>query len=190
MWHSNEACRKEILQCTGKFAKGKEKCNTPNLTREDVERRFVKAYNEAMGDREKAIRDVKEAIKKLMDTSEDDRKIGELEAGLAEIRTLAEALVAANKTEAADQREYSERYAALAERFDPKKAELESAKEAREAKTSKAEAAGKFLRDLKNAPAEADAFDMGLWNAALEVAIVNVDGSVTFRFAAGAEIRV
>ena len=51
VWHSNSKYRRVIWQCNGKF-KGKQKCDTPHLTEEAIQQKFLAAFNELLANRD------------------------------------------------------------------------------------------------------------------------------------------
>ena len=69
VWHSTDKYRRVIWQCNGKF-KGKEKCDTPHLTEEAIQRKFLAAFNELLENRDFILEDTKELIVRLTDTSD------------------------------------------------------------------------------------------------------------------------
>ncbi|MFH1513524.1 MAG: zinc ribbon domain-containing protein [Bacillota bacterium] len=54
VWHSTDPYRRTIYQCNNKF-KGKEKCSTPHLDEEAIQRLFVKAVNKLLSDKEEIL---------------------------------------------------------------------------------------------------------------------------------------
>ena len=44
VWHSTDQYRRTIWQCNGKFA-NEERCHTPVVDTETIQRLFIKAYN-------------------------------------------------------------------------------------------------------------------------------------------------
>ena len=46
-----------------------------------------------------------------------------------------------------------------------------------------------FITDIKEAPIMINEFDLTLWNIMLDEAIVNKDGSITFKFKNGMEYK-
>lgn len=67
-WHSNSKYSRFIYQCNRKFEKGKPKCQTPNLTEEEIKLKFIEAYNLTMKDKQRILNDTDEVIKVLTDT--------------------------------------------------------------------------------------------------------------------------
>ncbi|MGI6326198.1 MAG: zinc ribbon domain-containing protein [Saccharofermentanales bacterium] len=70
VWHSTDQYRRTIWQCNGKFA-NEERCHTPVVDTETVQRLFIKAYNLMVQDRVQVIKDnVKRGVQRLDWTSE------------------------------------------------------------------------------------------------------------------------
>lgn len=61
-----------------KFDNGKDRCQTPHLTEDEVKEMFVRAYNETMKDKTKVIEDTNAVIVMLTNTDEMDKKIASL----------------------------------------------------------------------------------------------------------------
>ena len=51
VWHSTDRYRRTIWQCNSKF-KVEERCHTPTVNTETVQRLFTQAYNRMMENRE------------------------------------------------------------------------------------------------------------------------------------------
>lgn len=58
--------------------KHKDKCQTPNLTEEDIKLKFIKAFNFVMEDKERIIQDSNEVIELLTDTIKVDYEISNI----------------------------------------------------------------------------------------------------------------
>ena len=68
IWHSNDKYRKIIWRCNAKF-KNKEKCRTPHVTEQQIKEAFVKTVNSMIENKEQVIKDCKELILELTDTT-------------------------------------------------------------------------------------------------------------------------
>lgn len=190
VWHSTDIYKKEIFQCTRKYAKGKDKCDTPNLTEEDVKSRFVEAYNKLMADKDSIISSTSAVIDMLTDTSKLDEKIKKLTDELNDIRVLVENLIKDNSSRSQNQAEYSEKYDSLNEKYNSTKEKLDKELEEKESMVEKADALRRFLKNLSERPTLIETYDPILWNVMLEKAIVNKDGTITFKFKGGKEITL
>lgn len=188
VWHSTDIHRKEILQCTRKFAKDKDKCDTPNLTEEEVKSRFIEAYNKVMVDRDELIASTNAVITMLTDTTKIDEKIKKLTEDLTDIRVLVESLIKDNASRTQNQSEYLERYNSLNEKYNDAKFKLEKVMKEKEAATSKADGLRGFIMMLEDKPMMIEDYDSILWNVMLDEAVVNKDKTITFRFKGGKEV--
>ena len=188
VWHSNTPYKKEILQCNFKFKKDKPQCETPNLTKEEIDAMFVKAYNKAMVDKNALIQDTHELIELLTNTEYIDAEITEYNTELDEIQVLMENMIHENKNKVQSQEEYTRRYNQLIERFEKAKGKLEAAVSTKASKQEKAQAMSSFLNEIKLRPEVITEFDLDIWNLILDEAIVHKDKSITFKFRNGTEI--
>lgn len=190
LWHSNSAYRKEILQCTKKYSKGKDKCSTPNLTEEIVKSKFVEAYNKLMVDKALLIENTKSIIELLTDTSKIDATIQKLNEELNDVRILVENLIKDNASRAQNQTEYTNRYNALNEKYNLTKGKIEEALIKRNEMQQNADSLKCFLKELTDKPSLIETYDSILWNSMLDEAIVNEDGTIQFKFKGGKEITL
>ena len=69
LWHSTDKYKRCIYQCNHKFSKEKEKCQTPNLTEEQIKKAFVETFNELLKIKDDVIAASEETIKEVFDTS-------------------------------------------------------------------------------------------------------------------------
>ena len=188
VWHSTDKYRRVIWQCNGKF-KGKEKCDTPHLTEEAIQRKFLAAFNELLENRDFILEDTKELIVRLTDTSDLEEEAAHLRNKMAGISQSVRALIDRNARSGVDQNEYEREYQGMTERF----AELEKRLKGIEAECYRRKiqrsAMGNFLKALKTTQAPIADFTSQLWNAMVEKATVNADGSMVFTFRNGLTIR-
>ena len=120
VWHSTDKYRRVIWQCNGKF-KGKEKCDTPHLTEEAIQQKFLAAFNELLKNRDFIIKDTKELMARLTDASRLEEEASRLRNEMAGISQSVRALIDRNARSGVEQGEYEREYQAMTERF----AELE-----------------------------------------------------------------
>lgn len=190
LWHSNSTYRKEILQCTKKYSKGKDKCSTPNLTEEIVKSKFVEAYNKLMVDKPLLIENTKSIIELLTDTSKIDATIQKLNEELNDARILVENLIKDNASRAQNQTEYTNRYNSLNEKYNLTKGKIEEALIKRNEMQQSADSLKSFLKELADKPSFIETYDSILWNSMLDEAIVNEDGTIQFKFKGGKELTL
>ncbi len=187
VWHSTDKYRRVIWQCNAKF-KGKDKCDTPHLTEEAIQRKFLAAFNALLADRNFIIADTKELMARLTDTSRLEEEASHLRNEMAGISQSVRALIDRNARSGVDQNEYEREYQGMTERF----AELEKRLKGIEAECDRRRiqrnTMGNFLKALKTTQAPIADFTPQLWNALVEKATVNADGSMVFTFRNGVEI--
>jgi hypothetical protein len=56
IFHSNEKYRKTVYQCNKKYS-GKKICDNPFVTEQEIKSKFIKAYDQYLGDRSRIIED-------------------------------------------------------------------------------------------------------------------------------------
>ena len=179
VWHSNSPHRKVVMQCNKKFI---NKCDTPSLSKETINERFVQAYNKVMVNKKELIEDTNELITVLSDTLEVDSKIENLNNEISDIKLLIEGMIKDNTSRTQNQDEYMKRYNSHVEKFQTLKDQLDEALIEREMKIQKAEAMKSFVKEIKNKQELIQAFDPVLWNTMLNEAVVNKDNTIMFKF--------
>ena len=105
VWHSNDKYRSVIWRCNLKY-KGADKCNTPNIREEELEQRFVQAYNQLLKNRDSILEDCQAIIKILGNTDEKAEHIKTLEAEMDIVQNLIGQGIMQNATVAQDQLQY------------------------------------------------------------------------------------
>ena len=126
---------------------------------------------------------------RLTDKSRLEEEAAHLRNEMAGISQSVRALIDRNARSGVDQGEYEREYQAMTERF----AELEKRLKDIEAECDRRKiqrsALTGFLKALKSAKTPITDFTSQLWNALVEKATVNADGSMVFTFRNGVEIR-
>ena len=189
VWHSTDRYRRTIWQCNGKF-KGEERCLTPSVDTETVQRLFIQAYNRMMENREQIIKDCETMRRALTDFAELD---AEIERQLEETQVVAELVKAAvkeNASTAQSQEAYLKRYEALTERYEKAAAELERLQNLRTTQRQKDKEMALYIRTLKKQPVVLREWSDTIWTVMVEKAIVHRDGAITFVFKNGTEVKV
>ena len=88
-----------------------------------------------------------------------------------------------------DQNEYTKRYEELSKRFDDTKKKLAAVENERDYKKGQTIRLNAFIEKIKATSECITEWDQEIWNFMLESAIVNRDGSITFKFKNGTEFR-
>ena len=189
VWHSTDQYRRTIWQCNGKFA-NEERCHTPVVDTETIQRLFIKAYNLMMQDRVQIIKQCEAWRARLMDFGTLDTDI---ERQLEETQVVAELVKAAvkeNASTAQSQEAYLKKYEALTERYEKAAAELERLQSLRIARSQQDKKMALYIRTLKKQPEVMHDWNDTIWTVMIEKAIVHKDGQITFVFQNGTEIKV
>ena len=126
---------------------------------------------------------------RLTDTSRLEEEAAHLRNEMAGISQSVRALIDRNARSGVEQGEYEREYQGMTERF----AELEKRLKGLEAECDRRRirrsTMGNFLKALKSTQSPIADFTPQLWNAMVEKATVNADGSMVFTFRNGVEIR-
>ena len=187
VWHSNDKYRRVIWQCGAKF-KGGKKCNTPHLTEEAIQQRFLAAFNELLEDRNFIMEDAKELMKRLTNTSTLKEESERLRNEMAGISQSVRGLIERNARSGIEQSEYERGYKSLTERFEEVEERLKSVEAESARRKARRSAMTGFLKGLESAERPVTGFTPQLWNAMVEKATVKSDGSIVFTFRNGVEV--
>ena len=94
IWHSNSIYRKEIYRCNHKFdSKNHHKCQTPNLSKEEIIQKFMKAYNKIMANKEEIIEELTEVAELIGNQEVIDEKISKVKEELEVVGTMIKTLI-------------------------------------------------------------------------------------------------
>ncbi len=151
---------------------------------------FIKAYNQAMVDREQLVSDTNDLITLLTDTTELDGKIAKLQADMDVIGELVSKIVRENSIKVQNQDEYEAKYNELAQRYEKTNAEINGYKEERNYRKGQILKLQTFIDNILKSQEVLTEWDSAVWNILVSSAIVHKDGSITFKFNNGTEITV
>jgi len=187
VWHSTDEYKTVIFQCNCKF-KNEEKCQTPTLTEEEIKSRFLVAYNDLMGNRSTVLADCELIRQTLCDTTALDAEMQQEQDEMAVVSELMQAHIKKNASVAQSQEAYAleterieKRYNAALERYTTLEKEIEM-------RMRKSNEISAFITTLKKQPLTVPEWNERLWITLLDIAIVQRDGSIVFRFKSGREI--
>ena len=189
VWHSTDRYHRTVWQCNNKF-NGGERCLTPTVDTETVQRLFIKAYNQMMGNRKQIIEDCEIMRKTLTDFKSLDADIERQFEETQIVAELVKAAVKENAVTAQSQEAYLEKYEALTQRYETAAAELERLQNLQTLRSQKNKAMALYIRTLKNQPIVLNDWNNTLWNVMVEKAIVHRNGEITFVFYNGTKVRV
>ena len=189
IWHSTSKYAKSVYQCNNKFHANKQKCQTPNLTEEEIKQKFLDAYNIGMEDRKRVIQDTTETINLLTDTRQTDEDIDTLNAELLVIGEMVSKLVKENSKSGLGLDEYNRKYDELSKRYELTKARLNASLELKSEKIGRALKMKTFLSNLTQSSEKLSDWNVNVWMLMVERAIIHRDSSITFVIYNGSEVR-
>lgn len=181
VWHSNSKYKKVIWQCNKKF-KNKEKCKTPHLSEEQIKENFIKAFNNLIENKESIIKDCEEVILSLIDTKAIDGEILKLEEECEVMVELMKSLIYENSRKPINQDEYNQKYNFYTDRYETTKDKLAKSKEKKYDLIARKNKVNAFINHLKLNDNLLSEFNEKLWYAMVDKVIVDIDGTVHFKF--------
>lgn len=155
-----------------------------------VKSKFIKAYNQVMVNKDQVINDANEVIKTLTDTSLIDNAISETESELEIITELVRKLVRENASHSQNQDEYAKKYKEFEARYEKTKNKLDELNDEKQIRKGKLLELNSYLATFKEAGKTITDWDDNLCMTVLDKAIVNRDGTITFKFIVGIDITI
>ena len=181
VWHSNSKYRRVIWQCNAKFKDG-HKCKTPNLTEECIQQHFLKAYNQLLADRQFIAEDTAAIMECLVDMTALEAEATELREEMAVVDELIRQAIFRNASLAINQDDYQQRYDGLASRYEVAATRLAAIEAECVARKAQRYVIDIFLESLMKSDEVVSEFTPLLWNAAVDHATINEEGTMTFTF--------
>lgn len=185
-WHSTSKYRQKIWQCNHKF---EEKCTTPHLTEEEIQKLFLQAVNKLVKNKKEIISTHKEMAKIIFDTSEFEKEKIELEEELNIVAEQVNDCINENARKVQNQDEYEIRYTSLVNRFNATKARLDEIKQTIIEKQSKRDEVEDFIQELEKQELMTE-FDKNVWLSMVDYLTVHHDGKVEFSFLDSSQIEL
>lgn len=189
LWHSNSKYKRVVWQCNHKF-QGEHKCMTPHLYEEDIKEAFVSVVEEVLENRVSIITNLEMMLRDVLSPEKLEQKIQKGKNRINELETEIKSCVAENARRPLNQDEYNKRYIPLAEEYDKWYKELASLETELESLLRRREIIGKYLSTIEEAAIADRAFDMNLWVALVDKAIVGLDGKVEFVLHDGSQFNM
>lgn len=181
LWHSKDKYKSKIYQCNNKF-KNAQKCNTPNLTADDIRNVFVKAYNIVMTDKTTVLDDGKIMIAAICDRTKLNEEIAKLTEELKVVSELVSNCVHENAQKKQSQDAYTKKYNSLVQRYEKTEKRLNKATAERDKKINKERELRLFFETLADKPHLIDSWDEELWITLVEKMEVKCDKICTIFF--------
>lgn len=187
VWHSTDKYRCTIWQCNHKFG-GDEKCGTPHLTEEDIQRYYLSAVNKLLTDRDDIISTFELAKSAAFDTTALATERDELQSELLVVSELLQQCIQENAHVALDQTEYQKRYDGLTARFNKAKARLDTVTVTISDKQARQATIETFLDELRRLDIVTE-FQPALWYSLVDFMTVYSKDDLRVTFKDGTEIK-
>jgi hypothetical protein len=187
VWHSNTRYAQTIWQCNNKFLR-KAKCATPHLKEEVIKKAFLEAFNSLIDNKEEILLDYDELVKRITDTSKEEKEIKKIEVDSQLLHTALEKLIAENARTTIDQTDYAKKYNNLAEKHNTLQKRLQTLISEIDQKKAKRNLMKAFLKTLRKQDKLITAFDEKIWSATLNYVTVKSDKELVFNFKDGREL--
>jgi len=184
-WHSSSKYSRFIYQCNRKFEKGKPKCQTPNLTEEEIKLKFIEAYNLTMKDKQRILDDTNEVIKVLTDTKQLDNEIKSLNNELNVLTDLINRLIKENSKTLMNNDEYNNKYTELTARYEQKEKNLENLIHTREYKNDQVIKMNLFKEIVIKSKSKLSDWNEQLWMLSVENITIQNDKTLHFKLKIG-----
>ena len=149
---------------------------------------FLQAMNGMIEDKDDLIAEYKQSIRHLTDHAALDLEAKKQGEEVEIVTELIQKCVAENATTMQDQEAYLENYKGLKERYEAAAQRLKQIEDQRAERKTHRQKMLEFIRMLEHTDGLLTEFDEGLWNATVEAVVVQVDGSMVFRWKNGTEI--
>lgn len=185
-WHSTSKYRQKIWQCNHKF---EEKCTTPHLTEEEIQKLFLEAVNKLVKNKKEIISNHKEMAKIIFDTSALEKEKIELEEELNIVAEQVNDCINENARKVQNQDEYEIRYMSLVNRFNATKVRLDEIKQTIIEKQSKRDEVEDFINELEKQELQTS-FDKNVWLSMVDYLTVHHDGKIEFTFLDGSKVEL
>ncbi|MPM19255.1 hypothetical protein SDC9_65676 [bioreactor metagenome] len=187
VWHSTDEYKTVIFQCNRKF-KNEDRCRTPKLTEDEIKSRFLAAYNELMGSRATVLADCELIRQTLCDTKALDAEMQQEQDEMAIVSELMHAHIKKNASVAQSQEAYALETERIEKRYNAAFEHYTTLEKEKEKRIQKSKEISTFITTLKKQPLTVLEWNERLWITLLDIAIVQRDGSIVFRFKSGREI--
>lgn len=189
VWNSTSKYRRTIWQCNNKF-NGEHKCDTPHLTEDTIQAKFLEAFNQLIPQRDCLIEDCRTMQSIITDCTDIDKELATLRDELDVVVELTKRYVDDNSHNALDQDEYIARYNGMVDRYEKIRGRMDTLEKKKLERMARADAIGGFMFELMERNQPLDFFDERLWLETIDCVYVRRDGLLTFKFQNGTEVCV
>lgn len=189
VWQSNTEYRQTIWQCNAKYKKNTY-CTTPHITEEEIQQRFLKAYNSLLINKDELLEDCQIMQEVLTDYTDIKDELDKVLQEIEIVTELTRKCVNENTRTSQNQAEYEKRYNDYVERYNKLKARAESLKMQQAERERQSIEIGAFMFEVMERKDVITEFDKKLWITTIEYATIHSNGLITFHFKNGAEIEI
>ena len=188
LMHSQDKYRKSYYRCNGMYD-NEEKCETPSLTEEQIQNKFIRAYNILQGNLPYVLEETNLTIDTLVKSLDQlriniDSYVGELKDLTQKTRSLLNRFCYRLDEDDEGRAQY-EIYNA---RFNELKNKLDEEENVKYVNSCLVHRLKGFLKNLDELPKELTEWNRKAWMLLVEEGMVHRDGKITFRFYNGQEI--
>ena len=187
VWHSNEPCRVNIWLCNDKYD-GEKTCRPPRIKDEEIERAFIIVENRLLKKKLEFVDDYERDMLPLIGNTEIlDERLGIMTEQLNDLIAQIERLIQDNAHHAQNQEEYSEKFQALNDDIEKKKAGIAATKQQIADTLARRENVRIFLDGIKSLNSIVEQFDIPTWHALVDYIKIMPDKNIVFHLRNGCE---
>lgn len=161
---------------------------TPTLSEEEIQMKFIQAYNFTMKDKKRVMDDTKEIIELLSDTKDIDVEINKTGDEITVVTELVNKLISDNAKSDMSIEEYDRRYSVLTIRYDELENKHKELMNKRDDKKAQVYIMNEFLSNLKHAEDIMSEWNDSFFTMMVESGTVRRDETITFKLKNGREI--
>lgn len=179
VWHSTSKYKRVVWQCNQKF-QGEQKCRTPHLYEDDIKKAFISVVEEVLENRESIISNLELMLNEVLSPDKLKAKIQKVKEQINDLERKLKDCVLENARKPLNQDDYQKRYVPMAEEYGGKQQELAGVENELVGLIGRREIIGKYLSAIEGASIVDNAYDMNLWVALVDKAIVGQVGEIEF----------
>ena len=187
VWHSNSKYKKLIWRCNHKYEQDMV-CSTPNLTEEEIEKAFIKAFNQVLGEKQRHIKRFKALLPILADTSKLDEQLQAAQAEHSRLMNDLRLFMDENTLHVQDQVEYNRKFTEKSQLCEAKEAEISNLEKQLLEQSGRKELIKRCLEEIQKCGEILTKFDVNLWNSMVEFVTISRNKTFGFLFRDGTRI--
>ncbi len=187
VWHSNSKYKKLIWRCNHKYEQDMV-CSTPNLTEEEIEKAFIKAFNQVLGEKQRHIKRFEALLPILADTSKLDEQLQAAQAEHSRLMNDLRLFMNENTLHVQDQVEYNRKFTEKSQLCEAKEAEISNLEKQLLEQSGRKELIKRCLEEIQKCGEILTKFDVNLWNSMVESVTISRNKTFGFLFRDGTRI--